>query len=130
MPQPKPVYKYDLDGNFLAAYDSISIAAKRNNRQFSSVRKAAKGDYSFTGDYIFSHVRRAKIEPVFKSKYETMRKRFRKVIAQKDSRVVEFESVSEAARFIGCHRSAISQIINNSAKNNFKTIYGWSVANG
>jgi len=125
MPTPKPVYKYDLEGNLIAAYPSINLAAKRNDLIFSGVRKAAAGDYSYSGDFIFSHERHTKIQPVFKSRYEKMRHRFKKVIAKKDDREIEFESISECANFIGCHRSAISQILNPA--NNMKTIYGWEI---
>jgi hypothetical protein len=127
MPQPIPVYKYDLDGNLLAAYESINFAAKKNKLSFSCVRKAAAGDYSFSGEFVWSHIRTTKLQPVFKSRYEKMRHRFKNIIAKKDDREIPFDSISECARFIGCHRSAISQIINNSGKGNMKTIYGWTI---
>jgi hypothetical protein len=127
MPQPIPVFKYDLEGNLLAAYESINYAAKKNNLPFSCVRKAAAGTYSFSGVFVWSHERLTKMQPVFKSRYEKMRHRFKEIIAKKDEREIPFESISECARFIGCHRSAISQIINNSGKSNMKTIYGWTI---
>ena len=124
---PMPIYKYDLDGNLLAAYGSINIAAQKNNLLFSGIRGAANGQYSYSGGFIWSFERHTKIQPVFRSRYEKMRHRFRRIIAIKGDRKLEFDSISEAANFIGCHRSAISQIINKSGKGNFKTIYGWTI---
>lgn len=125
MLKPKPVYKYDMEGNFLAGYDSINLAAKKNNLHFSGVRKAAKGDYSYSGNFIWSHEKHKKIKPALKSIYESSRSRFVAVVARKGNREIVFDSISEAARFIGCHRSAVSQIINKLS--NMYTIYGWSI---
>ena len=38
MPQPKIVYKYDIKGNLLTNYDSINLAAKRNNMPVTCIR--------------------------------------------------------------------------------------------
>jgi hypothetical protein len=125
MPIPKPVYQYDLDGNLLHAYYSINYAAQKTGLPFSCIRKAAAGDYGYSGDYVWSYERHTKIQPIFKSRYEKMRHRFKKIIATKGKRKLQFDSISEAANFIGCHRSAISQILN--PDNNFRTIYGWEI---
>lgn len=125
MPVQKTVYKYDFKGNFLTSYDSINLAAKKNNIPVTCVREAAMCNKIF-GCHAWSYEKHSKIIPVQpKSKYEESRKLFKSVLAKKDDREIEFESISECANFIGCHRSAISQIINPSS--NMKTIYGWSV---
>ncbi len=125
MPLSKTVYKYDLKGNFLTDYDSINLAARKNNIPVTCLRTAAISNKIF-GGYAWSYEKKTKINPIEqKSKYEESRKLFKPVLAKKGNREIEFESISECATFIGCHRSAVSQIISN--RPNMQTIYGWRI---
>lgn len=125
MPQPKIVYKYDIKGNLLTNYDSINLAAKRNNMPVTCIRKAAMQNKIF-GGFAWSYEKHSRIIPIEqKSKYEESRKLFKPVMAKKEDREIEFESISECATFIGCHRSAVSQIISNST--NMQSIFGWRI---
>ncbi len=126
MPKSIKVFKYDLSGKFLAEYSSINEAAKQNDCNFSGVRHCVMGKYSQSGGYIWSNKKQKKVPPPANSRYEKMRHRFIRIKAAQKGRVFNFESISEAAKFIGCHRSAISQIINNSG--NLRTIKGWKVS--
>jgi len=117
MPEPKKTYKYDLQGKFLIEYDSINLAAKKNDMPVTCIREAANSNRVFR-NFMWSYQKHNKINPVVK-------KLFKAVVAHKGSRIIEFESVSECAKFIGCHRSSISQIL--SPASNMKSVYGWDI---
>ena len=125
MPESKRVYQYSIEGKFIAEFESINFAAKYTGCSFSGVRGCANGKYSQSCGYIWRYYYKPYILPELKTQYESMRKRFKRIKASKGDRILEFDSISEAANFIGCHRSAISQAISDSYS--IKAIKGWSV---
>jgi hypothetical protein len=55
----KPVYQYDLNGNYLQSYPSITDAAKAVNRNESSIRAAAKEKSRISAECLWSFHKRA-----------------------------------------------------------------------
>lgn len=120
MPKPIKVYKYSIEGKYLAEYASLNLAGKKNNINYSGIAKCAKGIYQISGGYIWRFYKKKKIkvrlsENIFGQP----------VMAKKGKRIVEFLSIQEAANFIGCHRSNISQTLHKHY--NRKTVFGWIV---
>ena len=48
----KRVYQYDLDGNFIAEYPSLTAASEQTGTNYSSLKKAARGLNKTAGGYV------------------------------------------------------------------------------
>jgi predicted phosphodiesterase len=55
----KQIHKYDLNGNYLQSYQSITEAAKDNNRDESVIRKAAHIPGGISANFLWSFHKRA-----------------------------------------------------------------------
>ena len=53
--ESKPVLQYDLDGNFIAEYSSISEASKKNGIDKKGIRDTLKGRQKTSGGYVWKN---------------------------------------------------------------------------
>lgn len=51
----KPVYQYDLSGNFIKKYKSVRYAAKILSMSHSNISRSCNGIFKHTGGYIFRY---------------------------------------------------------------------------
>jgi len=124
MPNSVKVYQYTLEGKFVAEFESINYAAKKTGNNFSGIRGCIEGKYSHSGGYVWRKFYSPKIYPEFKSGIcEDIQVPVR--IKKEGYDYLEFPSISDAARFIGCSRSSLSQVVNKLT--NAIKIKGWSI---
>jgi hypothetical protein len=57
----KPVYKYDMDGNFVEKYYSLDEAAKSNNCKATSISEVIRRIHKSTGGFIYMDTKYDKI---------------------------------------------------------------------
>lgn len=77
----KPIYQYDLDGNFIKEWENAQIAAKALNIRVSTIYQSCKGTFDkpkMAGSYIWSYIKTDKIEkytpsiPYYSEKYSIL----------------------------------------------------------
>lgn len=60
----KKVYQYDIDGNFIAEYESVSAAAKATGSNMQLVSKVCLGERNKTNNFRFSYTYETKLPPI------------------------------------------------------------------
>lgn len=103
----RPVLQYDLNGNFLMEFPSITHAAAFVGSSTVSIWRAVKGDRRFSYGYMWRYKTSKGIPKIIDihSKYKG------KTIIQMDLNGVfirEYDSVAQAAKEMGCTSSAIT----------------------
>lgn len=105
----KPVYQFDLDGNFINCYHSISEASEITETDGSAIVKVCKGKAKSTNKYIWSYNSYVNIENY--KKYISSCK----TICQYDlsgNFINKFNSIKDAANKYNLSRSNISNTCN------------------
>lgn len=107
---PRKVYQYDLDGNFIKEYDSISIAALKTNSNKCGISSCCNNRQLSCNNYQWS------FELTKKTKYSRKLSRCKeKPVFQytlDGEFVKEFRSISEAARLTNNYHENISSCAN------------------
>lgn len=97
-----PVYKYDLDGNFIESYNSVNEAAKSNNTQYQSISAVLNGKRKQHNGFIYTY-QKQEVTPV------TVQKTHGRKTGQFDldgNFIAEYDSANQAAVAIGKDSSA------------------------
>jgi len=125
----KKIYCYDLDGNFIKEYDSLSDAERDTKIDNSNISRAAKTN-GRTKEFIWSYEYQDKKEP-YKRKCHTgtceQGKHLIKVCQYTKEGVFikTFNSISEAARETGANGNCIGEICKEKGKGKRKTSGGY-----
>lgn len=121
-PQPKTVRQYDLNGNLIATYKSISEAANINNFERSPIkkccRKELKSAYGFKWECE---------EILAEKKYNNTAKQIEKIDINTNEIIEVFPSISAAAKSLNKGTSLIRRVLN---KENTAYGYKWRTAQG
>lgn len=97
----KPVYQFDLEGNFISKYASVHDAAKAINVYPIQISNCCNGKSQSSNGYLWS----------FNNKPNVVYKFPGKIILQLDKSgniLREFKSIADAGRFLGINPSTIS----------------------
>ena len=110
----KPVYQYDLSGNFINHFPSISEAGRKTGIEVTNIGRACNSN-STAGDYIWSFSNKPKVIEKRILQLKKRRSGSKKVIQfSKDGVFIrEFNSAREAERLIGVKSQAISACCKN-----------------
>lgn len=106
---PKKVYQYDKDMNFISEYPSINNAAKLNNLSDSNISKCCKHKVAYVGGFVWRF--EGDLSP---SKYKN-----RKVVQQFDydmNLISEFENIRKASQSTNILDSCIRNCCNEKSK--------------
>jgi hypothetical protein len=114
----KWITQYDLNGKRVAAYPSIQEAANATGIDHSNISMAAKGKKMQMGGFVWRYGKgKKKISTQFYHKrILSFRDSFLKPVTQYDlkgNRLNSYSSFKEAAKFIGCSHSTISNAVLN-----------------
>lgn len=108
----KPIYQYDLRGNYINKYSSLTEASNTLNIPTSNISNAAHGKCNIAGGYVWRFYRVDKLDvwfnrmgrPLTKEPY---RKRIRNIAAYKNGEVLRFSSTKEAIKALGCTKNQL-----------------------
>ena len=127
----KEIFCYDLDGNFIAGYESISEAERQTGVANSNISKAARQvDRLIAGGYQWRYEKFDKIPPYkrtcrFK---ENPGQYAEKAVDQYDKQgnyITTYNSMTEAANKTGANDSCIGEICKTKGKGKRKTSGGY-----
>lgn len=106
----KPVFQYDLNGNFIREFPSIRKAAKFNNMYPSQIQHCINGKYRQGGGFQWSYSKQLKLSKYIKN----TKKPFRKgVIVYNDIELYKFKNAKECADYFNKHIVTIRDAILN-----------------
>lgn len=105
----KPVYQYDLEGNYIASYNSVTEAAKATKLSTSQISNCIVGRFSKTGNYMFKSTKQDKIKPYYKSVH---------LYDLQGNFIKSFSNIIELANCIEVSEKELAHILN--ARNNNK----------
>jgi len=109
------IYQYDLNGNFIKEWKSITKAANEFKLDKTGIQHCCKGCLKTYKNYIWSYKKLNKDEINKRLKNNVLVK-----INQCDNNgniLNTFNSITEAAKFVGCNPSAISMYLSGVRKN-------------
>ncbi|MEO7048931.1 MAG: NUMOD3 domain-containing DNA-binding protein [Ferruginibacter sp.] len=113
----KAVIKYDIDGNFISEYISLSSAAKENNLHINSVHFSCNKINRVAGVFMFRY-KTGTIYPLLIEKYIPNNTQSRSVLQydKKGIMVKEFKSINLAAKLTMGNASCIQRVCNGERK--------------
>ena len=100
----KRVLQYDLQGNFLAIYNSLNEAANYCNLSQSNLSTCCNGEQKSFGGYLWTYEGECSPAPYVDKKYNHTTSSTKKIVQQYSKTnefINEYESAHEAARQIG-----------------------------
>jgi hypothetical protein len=118
----KPVYCYDLEGNFICEYESLAEAERLTGIPNSNISKAVRGiDRLVAGKYQWRDIKTDHIEPYkrtcrFKEPPKHNMKKVLQIDKNTDEIIAEFESITEAAKQTGTNQNCIGMVCNGQRK--------------
>lgn len=119
------VKQYDINGKFIAEYETITQASQATGVDFSKISAVCKGKRKTSGGYVWKYSNDKHIVLKRENKYDPSKDKSAKAVIQynKEGNVVaEYYSVNDAARKNpGMLRSAIQQNLRGKSK----TAYGY-----
>lgn len=113
----KPIYCYNLNGEFIKKYESLSDAERDTGISNSNISRAAKTK-GRTKNYLWTYVYHENISP-YERYLGDVGKNSGKTIYQFDKQmnfIQEFVSAKEAERITGINNSSINQVCNKKRK--------------
>lgn len=98
----KKVYQYDLDGNFIASYNSLKEASEKTNTYRPSISSCLNGTYQYANNYMWFYEKKEK--PTFDKSRKNGNKGI--IIFQKlNGKIINtFNSTIEAVEFLGLEK--------------------------
>ena len=108
----KIVYQYDLRGNYITSYPSLTKASVSTNTDLSHLSSALHGKSNVAGGYVWRFYKADKINVWFNKSgrpltKEPYRKKNRKIVVCKDTENIRFTSIEEAAASLGCTKNQL-----------------------
>lgn len=108
----KTVYQYDLKGNYLNEFPSITNASQSLHIPISSISSAAKQKCNIAGGFVWRYYKVDKLDVWFNTMgrpltKEPYRKRNRKIVAVLDSGQVIFNTTGEAVQALKCTKNQL-----------------------
>ena len=114
----KIIHQYDLNGLYIASYDSIRKAAKLNNTSTSTISRFLNGLYKKGGGFLWSYDKKEKLKPYKKEKRSLPGKR---VKVYNDTEYYEFDKLRDCSKFFNICEAYVGDVIKN--KRHFKRKY-------
>lgn len=125
----KSIYCYDLNGKFIAEYESISEAERQTNIPNTNICKAAKGERAKAGDYQWSYEKLDKMGVYKRTCNFSNRTNFNQVkVCQYDKNfnlIKIFNSIKEASEETGANANCIGEICKTEGLGKRKTSGGY-----
>ena len=120
----KIIYQYDLEGNFLEKYESITKACIINNIHQCTICRFLNGTYRKGGNYLWSLEYKEKLDPYVKLRNDTGKLKKPVQILEDNIVVLEFDSFKECAKYFNTYSTCISYAIKINAvfRNKYKII--------
>lgn len=109
--QKKKVYKYDLDGNLVAEYDSLKEAAIAENINRSSIKRCLSGIFSQSNGFRWSLTKTESLGKYEKPKH-IVPNRYTYIVSD-ESTVIEFDGCKACAEYFNVSKNSIEQVIRN-----------------
>lgn len=108
----KPVYQYDLKGNYIREYASLTEASESLNIPMSNLSTAVNEKCNIAGGYVWRFYKVDELNvwfnkrgrPILKEPY---RKKTRSIVAYIDNDVFRFSSTKEAIKILGCTKNQL-----------------------
>lgn len=103
----KKVYQYDLRGNYIREFNSLTEASLSTKTDLTHLSEALHGKCNIAGGFVWRFYKAEKLDvwfnrmgrPLTKEPY---RKKNKKIVVYKDDKIFEFSSTREASIFLGC----------------------------
>lgn len=124
----KEIYCYDLNGNFIKKYNSISEAERETGIPNSNISKAAKGiERAVAGSYQWRYTKEDYINPYIRTcHFKEKPVHCKKPVAQYDLNgklINKFESIKEASEQTKVNKNSIGMVCNGQRKTAGKYIW-------
>lgn len=108
----KAVYQYDLKGNYLNEFPSVTKASQSLHIPISNISSAAKQKCNIAGGFVWRYYKVDKLDVWFNAMgrpltKEPYRKRDRKIVAVLDSEQVIFNTIEEAVQALKCTKNQL-----------------------
>ena len=121
-PRCKKIYQYDLEGNLIGEYESLTIASKKTNTNRPSISSCLSGKYQVANNFMWFYEKQ-KDKPFIKERREFGNKGFT-VIQKKDGKIINtYVSTVEAVKSLGLEKTKYKQLCKCISKN--KMFYGF-----
>jgi group I intron endonuclease len=106
----KEVHQYDLKGNYMASYPSLTEAAAKTNTDLSHLSSALHGKINVAGGFVWRFYKTDKIDVWFsrmgqkltKEPYRPKRRIKRPVLVYTENGILKFPCVKDAVIPLGC----------------------------
>ena len=118
----RKIYQYDLNGNLIGEYESLSIASKQTNTNRTSISSCLSGKYQVANNFMWFYEKQ-KDKPFIKERREFGNKGFT-VIQKKDGKIINtYVSTVEAVKSLGLEKTKYKQLCKCISEN--KMFYGF-----
>lgn len=125
----KIVYCYDLQGNFIKKYNSVSEAEQETKVPNSNISKAARGERAKAGNYLWSYENKPFLPSYKRTCNFSQRINYnQKKVCQYDKNfnlLNIYNSIKEAALITGANATCIGEICKTEGKGKRKTSGGY-----
>jgi len=112
-----PITQYDLNGNFIKEWDSITNACKELKIHPSTIIRNLQGIYKKGKNYLWTYKGDRIPSPYIRTKKEiNSNSRSRKVIFKDNDEIIVFDSIKLAAKFFNIFPESIYQYYNKKIK--------------
>jgi hypothetical protein len=111
------VYQYDLNGNFIAEFTTVRLAAKDLGLSHSNIARCCNGISKHAGGYIFRYQKNEVIDKVLNP--NAVQKKVIEIDCDGET-IGEWSSIMECSRSTGIDNSHISRICNGINKSHKK----------
>ena len=107
-PNHKEVYQYDLSGNFIAKWSSVSMASENNGVNKYAISNNARGCTKTAGGFIWSYTFKDDIQP---PQYKKPKSRSKRVAQYTNdgTLVIIYDSINHASRVLSYNSGNISR---------------------
>lgn len=123
----KAVLQYDLNGNFIKAWDSVTEAEKGTNTSSGSISRCCKKERTMASNSLWKYATdESSVEELMLNYAKSPKCNSVDLIDNKGIILQQFETAAQAERFVGAARGSISAVCNHKNKSAKGYYWQWS----
>lgn len=123
----KAVLQYDLNGNFIKAWNSVTEAEKSTNTSSGSISRCCKKERTMASNSLWKYATdESSVEELMLNYAKSPKCNGVDLIDNKGIILQQFETAAQAERFVGAARGSISAVCNHKNKSAKGYYWQWS----